>query len=124
MSLSRRQERLLERIGGEVCRCDPALASMLAIFARLTSGLDMPGHEQLPAPPLSRCRAALAAAASAAAALTCRVAAGCTRAVRAGAAACAAAAGRLVRWQSAAAPRSPAGSRPCMPPGQQGLSRP
>lgn len=37
MSLSRRQQLLLERIGDEVCRTDPRLASMLAIFARLTA---------------------------------------------------------------------------------------
>jgi hypothetical protein len=47
MSLSRRQQRLLNRIDDEESRSAPGLAGMLAVFARLTAGEPMPRREEL-----------------------------------------------------------------------------
>jgi Protein of unknown function (DUF3040) len=47
MSLSRRQQRLLNQIDEAVSRSDPRLAGMLAVFTRLTAGEPMPCREQL-----------------------------------------------------------------------------
>lgn len=63
MNLPCRQRRLLREIDDAVCRSDPRLASMLAIFGRLTAAEEMPGHEQLRTLPLRRVWAALVAAA-------------------------------------------------------------
>jgi hypothetical protein len=47
MSLSRRQQRLLEEINDAVGRSDPLLARKLAVFSQLAVGESMPRHEQL-----------------------------------------------------------------------------
>ncbi len=129
MSLSCRQQRLLRQIDDAVCRADPRLASMLAIFGRLAAGEEMPGGEQLRTPPLVRVRAVLAAAVTAAVALLTRAAGACARGLRSAAAACAAAAaglaGRRPLAGRAASARTPAaGTRTGARPGQPGLPRP
>jgi hypothetical protein len=48
MTLAYRQERLLRRADHALRQSDPALASMLSIFARLTAAEGMPAREQLP----------------------------------------------------------------------------
>jgi hypothetical protein len=122
MSLPSRQQRLLRGIDDAVCRSDPRLASMLAIFGRLTAGEEMPGREELRTPPLSRVRAVLLAAATAAAALITRAAGACARGLRSAATACAAAAGLAGHnplARRAASSRSPAaGTRASARPGQ------
>jgi hypothetical protein len=50
MCLSARDQRLLDQAGEDVARSDARLASMLAIFARLTAGEAMPDREQMSAP--------------------------------------------------------------------------
>jgi hypothetical protein len=50
MCLSARDQRLLDQAGEDVARSDPRLASMLAIFARLTAGEAMPDREQVSVP--------------------------------------------------------------------------
>lgn len=129
MSLSCRQQRLLREIDDAVCRADPRLASMLAIFGRLAAGEGMPGRERLRTPALVRVRAVLAAAVTAAAALLTRAAGACARGLHSAAAACAAAAAGLAGHHPpagrAAPPRSPAaGIRAGVRPGQPGLPRP
>ena len=47
MTLDYRQERLLRRADHALCESDPDLASMLSIFARLTTAEEMPVWEQL-----------------------------------------------------------------------------
>lgn len=42
-----REQRLLDKISDALRRSDPQLASMLAIFGRLTAGEPMPDREQL-----------------------------------------------------------------------------
>jgi Protein of unknown function (DUF3040) len=48
MSLPRRERRVLTATEAAVCRSDPALASMMAIFSRLAADEDMPAHERAP----------------------------------------------------------------------------
>jgi hypothetical protein len=86
MYLSFREQQLLKGIDKAVCRSDPQLASMLAIFDRLGVGEAMPDREELRRPP-GRVKAVLRAAASpavmvvsSAVALFSRVAALCARA--------------------------------------------
>lgn len=129
MSLSCRQQRLLGRTGDAICRSDPRLASMLALFARLAAGEEMPGREQLRAPALSRLRASVLMAAAAAATLVTCAAAACARAIRSAIAAGAALASRVAGSRRptgpVAAPGSPtAGTRSGGPPGHPGLSQP
>jgi hypothetical protein len=125
MSLPARQQRLLREIDDAACRSDPQLASMLAVFAELTAGEQMPGREQLQVPRLSRARAALMAAALAGAMLIIRAVRACGLALRSAAAACIRVATRLARrdrpaW-AAASPGSPvAGSRTGGQPGPPG----
>lgn len=52
MSLSRRQQRLLNRIDDAESRSAPRLAGMLAVFARLTAGEPMPRREELRTKPV------------------------------------------------------------------------
>lgn len=47
MCLSVREQQQLDTIGDAVSRSDTRLASMLAIFGRLTAGEPMPDREQL-----------------------------------------------------------------------------
>jgi hypothetical protein len=47
MALPYRQERLLRRVERGLCRSDPALASMLSMFARVSAAERMPAREQL-----------------------------------------------------------------------------
>jgi hypothetical protein len=47
VTLPYRQGRLLRRAERALCRSDPALASMLSIFARLAEAERMPAWEQL-----------------------------------------------------------------------------
>jgi hypothetical protein len=49
MSLSAREQHELESIEGSLCRSDPRLASMLATFARLNAGEEMPVRERIQA---------------------------------------------------------------------------
>jgi hypothetical protein len=65
MSIPRRQQRMLEETGDAICRSDPRLASMTALFTRLFAQDDLPACEQLSQSPLARCWAAVAAAATA-----------------------------------------------------------
>jgi hypothetical protein len=51
MSLSFRERRQLGKIGKTVGQSDPHLASMLAIFGRLTAAEPVPRHEHLPPSP-------------------------------------------------------------------------
>lgn len=46
MRMPYRQQRLLRRAGRGLCRSDPHLAAMLAIFARLTAGEAITSREQ------------------------------------------------------------------------------
>jgi hypothetical protein len=124
VSLPSRQQRLLREIDKAVSRCDPRLASMLAMFARLAAGEQMPGREQLQTP-ASR----MPVAAAIVAALISRAAGGCARqlwlALTAGTAA---ATGLARNWPLAkrgASPRSPAaGTRSSARPDQPGLPQP
>jgi hypothetical protein len=47
MCLSLNEWRALRGIGRQVCRSDPQLASLLAIFSRLSAAEAMPGHERM-----------------------------------------------------------------------------
>lgn len=106
MSLSRRQQRLLKTIDDAVSRSDPHLASMLAIFGRLTRGEEMPGCEQLQAPAPRRLWTTMLMVSAASAVLIFRAAAAGVRIICFGVAASIAVAGRLVR------DRRPAGRVP------------
>ena len=50
MSLSAREQQALDSIGDELAGADPKLASLLATFARLASGEEMPVREKIPNP--------------------------------------------------------------------------
>jgi hypothetical protein len=121
VSLPSRQQRLLRAIDKAICRCDPRLASMLAIFDRLAAGDPMPGHEQLQTP-ASRVLAAAATIAT----LISRAAGAGARQLRLAITASAAAATSLVRncplASRGASPGSPAaGTRSSARPDQPGL---
>jgi hypothetical protein len=77
VSLPCRQQRILREIDKAVSRCDPRLVSMLAIFARLAAGEQLPGREQLQTP-ASRVLAAAATIAT----LIGRAASACARQLR------------------------------------------
>lgn len=49
MSLSTREQHVLHSIEGRLTVADPPLAARLAMFTRLASGEDMPGHERIQA---------------------------------------------------------------------------
>jgi hypothetical protein len=118
VSLPSRQQRLLREIDKAVCRCDPRLASMLAIFARLAAGEPMPDREQLQTP-----ESRVLAAAATIATLISRAAGTCARQLRLIITAGTAAAASLAR--RGASPRSPAaGARSSARPDQPGLPQP
>jgi hypothetical protein len=124
VSLPGRQQRLLREIDKAVCRCDPRLASMLAIFARLAAGEQMPAREQLKTP-ASRVLAAAATIAT----LISRAAGACARQLRLAITAGTAAATSLVRncllARRRASPGTPAaGPRSSARPDQPGLPQP
>jgi hypothetical protein len=77
VGLPSRQQKLLREIDKAVSRSDPRLASMVAIFARLAAGEQMPGREQLQTP-ASR----MLGAAAIIAALISRAAGACARQIR------------------------------------------
>jgi hypothetical protein len=79
MSLSPRQQRLLDHIDAALSHADPRLAGQLAVFGRLTAGQPMPRREELRTP-ASRIRAAAAACGAAITALTIRAGATMARA--------------------------------------------
>ena len=121
MSLPSRQQRLLREIDNAVSRSDPRLASMVAIFARLAAGEQMPGREQLQTP-ASR----MLGAAAIIAALISRAAGTCARQLRLAITAGTAVATGLVRNSPLARRgRSPAaGTRSSARPDQPGLPQP
>lgn len=121
MSLSRRQQRLLNQIDAAVSRSDPRLAGMLAVFTRLTAGEPMPRREQLRTL-AGRIRAGLLLAAIAITTLI--IIAASTMARATGATAALGPTG-LLPARRGGAPGTPAtGSRPGLPPGQAGPARP
>jgi hypothetical protein len=124
VSLPSRQQRRLREIDKAVCRCDPRLASMLAIFAGLAAGEQMPGHERLQTP-ASRVLSATATIA----ALISRAAGACARRLRLAVTAGAAATASVVRnWplarRGASAGSPSAGTHPSAHPDQPGLPQP
>jgi hypothetical protein len=120
VSLPSRQQRLLREIDEAVCRCDPRLASMLAIFTRLAAGEQMPGREQLQTP-ASR----LLAATATIAALIRRAAGACARQLRRAMTAGTTAAAGLARNRRGTSPGAPAaGTRSSPRPDQPGLPQP
>jgi hypothetical protein len=117
MSLSGRQQRLLRGIDKAICRSDPHLASMLAIFGRLGSGEDMPRDERLQAPLLIRVRTALATLATGAALLITRAAGTCGGGLRGTATLCGAMACQLARHASPGGAPSTTSCSPSAGPG-------
>jgi hypothetical protein len=51
MSLGGRDRQALDAIAGRLARSDPRLAGMMATFAELTSGQEMPAREKIAAAP-------------------------------------------------------------------------
>ncbi len=58
MSLSEREQQALDFMAEGLADSAPKLASLLATFARLTSGEQMPVHEKIPLPQVNRVSAA------------------------------------------------------------------